>query len=306
MEEKVALVTGSAMGIGLACAEAFAKAGYITVLADIREPREQVEKLVAEGHKAVAYRCDVSNTQAVKEMIDWIVATYGRLDAALNNAGIQTPQRPMAEITDDEFDRTVAVDLKGVWNCMRYEILQMLKQGGGAIVNTSSQGGVTGFPGQAAYIACKHAVIGLTRTAAIDYAAKNIRINAVCPGVIRTPMAEDLMRRDPSLEKELVRDIPAGRLGKPEEIANAVLWICSPQASFVDGHALLVAHEMQTAGGAGAGACHVAGVLGDAGLYQNDIQSRLVHHKMPSGSSRGGHRRGSSGSNHTPKRVSCV
>ena len=225
MEEKVALVTGSAMGIGLACAEAFAKAGYITVLADIREPREQVEKLVAEGHKAVAYRCDVSNTQAVKEMIDWIVATYGRLDAALNNAGIQTPQRPMAEITDDEFDRTVAVDLKGVWNC---------------IVNTSSQGGVTGFPGQAAYIAFKHAVIGLTRTAAIDYAAKNIRINAVCPGVIRTPMAEDLMRRDPSLEKELVRDIPAGRLGKPEEIANAVLWLCSPQASFVDGHALLV------------------------------------------------------------------
>ena len=240
MEEKVALVTGSAMGIGLACAEAFAKAGYITVLADIREPGEQVEKLVAEGHKAVAYRCDVSNTQAVKELIDWTVATYGRLDAALNNAGIQTPQRPMAEITDDEFDRTVAVDLKGVWNCMRYEILQMLKQGGGAIVNTSSQGGVTGFPGQAAYIACKHAVIGLTRTAAIDYAAKNIRINAVCPDVIRTPMAEDLMRRDPSLEKELVRDIPAGRLGKPEEIANAVLWLCSPQASFVDGHALLV------------------------------------------------------------------
>jgi len=239
-EEKVALVTGSAMGIGLACAEAFAKAGYITVLADIREPGEQVEKLVAEGHKAVAYRCDVSNKKAVKEMIDWTVVTYGRLDAALNNAGIQTPQRPMAEITDDEFDRTVAVDLKGVWNCMRYEILQMLKQGGGAIVNTSSQGGVTGFPGQAAYIACKHAVIGLTRTAAIDYAAKNIRINAVCPGVIRTPMAEDLMRRDPSLEKELVCDIPAGRLGKPEEIANAVLWLCSPQASFVDGHALLV------------------------------------------------------------------
>ena len=219
MEEKVALVTGSAMGIGLACAEAFAKAGYITVLADIREPGEQVEKLVAEGQKAVAYRCDVSNTQAVKEMIDWTVATYGRLDAALNNAGIQTPQRPMAEITDDEFDRTVAVDLKGVWNCMRYEILQMLKQGGGAIVNTSSQGGVTGFPGQAAYIACKHAVIGLTRTAAIDYAAKNIRINAVCPGVIRTPMAEDLMRRDPSLEKELVRDIPAGRLGKRRTLA---------------------------------------------------------------------------------------
>ena len=237
---KVALVTGSAMDIGLACAEAFAKAGYITVLADIKEPTVQAAKLVEEGYQAVAYRCDVSDTQAVEKMIAWIVATYGRLDAARNNAGIQTPQRPMAEITDEEFDRTVAVDLKGVWNCMRYEIRQMLAQGGGAIVNTSSQGGVTGFPGQAAYIACKHAVIGLTRTAAIDYAAKGIRINAVCPGAICTPMAEELMRRNPSLKTELVRDIPAGRLGNPEEIANAVLWLCSSQASFVDGHALLV------------------------------------------------------------------
>ncbi len=228
------------MGIGLACAEAFAKAGYMTVLVDIKEPSEQARKLVEEGFWAVAYRCDVSDTLAVKEMIEWVVGKYGRLDAAHNNAGIQTPQRPMAEITDEEFDRTVAVDLKGVWNCMRYEIIQMLKQGSGAIVNTSSQGGVTGFPGQAAYIACKHAIIGLTRTAAIDYAAKGIRINAVCPGVIRTPMAEDLIRRNPELETELVRDIPAGRLGKPEEIANAVLWLCSPQASFVDGHALLV------------------------------------------------------------------
>lgn len=237
---KVALVTGSATGIGLACAEAFAKAGYITVLSDINEPTRQAAKLVTDGLQAVAYRCDVSDVHAVKEMVDWTVSTFGRLDAALNNAGIQTPQRPMAEITDDEFDRTVAVDFRGVWNCMRYEILQMLKQGGGAIVNTSSQGGVTGFPGQAAYIACKHAIIGLTRTAAIDYAAKGIRINAVCPGATRTPMAEELIRRNPALEKELVHDIPAGRLGKPEEIANAVLWLCSPQASFVDGHALLV------------------------------------------------------------------
>lgn len=239
-EKKVALVTGAAMGIGLACAEAFAKAGYITVMADLHEPKEQAEKLVTEGYEAVPYRCDVSNTQVVKEMVEWIVTTYGRLDAAHNNAGIQIPQRPMAEITDDEFDRTVAVDLKGVWNCMRYEILQMLKQGGGTIVNTSSAGGVIGFPGQAAYIACKHAVIGLTRTAALDYAAKNIRINAVCPGVIRTPMAKELIRRNPTLETELVNDTPAGRLGKPEEIANAVLWLCSPQSSFVDGHALLV------------------------------------------------------------------
>lgn len=179
MNGKVAMVTGAAAGIGLACAEGFAKAGATVILVDINEPKEQAENLNSEGYEAVSYRCDVSDTQAVKTMIDWIVTTYGRLDAAHNNAGIQTPQRPMAEITDEEFDRTVAVDLKGVWNCMRYEILQMLKQGGGAIVNTSSQGGVTGFPGQAAYIACKHAVIGLTRTAAIDYAAKGIRINAV-------------------------------------------------------------------------------------------------------------------------------
>lgn len=240
MEGKIVMVTGAAAGIGLACAEAFAKAGATVVLADIKEPKKQVAKLVSDGYKTVAYCCDVSDTQAVKEMVDWIVKKYGRLDAALNNAGIQTPQRPMAEITDDEFDRTVAVDLKGVWNCMRYEILQMLAQGTGAIVNTSSQGGVTGFPGQAAYIACKHAVIGLTRTAAIDYAAKGIRINAVCPGAIRTPMAEELIRRNPQIETELLRDIPAGRLGRPEEIANAVLWLCSPQASFVDGHALLV------------------------------------------------------------------
>lgn len=240
MEGKVALVTGSAMGIGLACAEAFAHAGAIVIMADIQEPAEQAQKLVEAGYKAAAYKCDVSDVKAVKEMIDWIVSTYGRLDAAHNNAGIQTPQRPMAEITDDEFDRTVAVDLKGVWNCMRYEIEQMLKQGEGAIVNTSSQGGVTAFPGQAAYISCKHGVIGMTRTAAMDYAAKNIRINAVCPGAILTPMAEDLIRRNPQVEKDLIRDIPAGRLGKPEEIADAVLWLCSPQASFVHGHALLV------------------------------------------------------------------
>lgn len=240
MQGKVALVTGAATGIGLACAEAFARAGATVVMADINEPTDQAARLVQAGYAAVPYRCDVSDTKAVEEMIGWIVATYGRLDAAHNNAGIQTPQRPMAEITDEEFDRTVAVDLKGVWNCMRYEIRQMLRQGGGAIVNTSSQGGVTGFPGQSAYIACKHAVIGLTRTAAIDYAAQGIRINAVCPGVIRTPMAEELLRRNPDLEQELVRDIPAGRMGRPDEIAHAVLWLCSDDASFVDGHALLV------------------------------------------------------------------
>ena len=151
-EHQVVLVTGSAQGIGLACATAFARNGASVIMADIDTPTEQAAALDAEGLQAAAYGCDVSDPHAVCKMIDRIVAKYGRLDAALNNAGIQTPQRPMAEITDEEFDRTVAVDLKGVWNCMRYEIRQMLVQGGGAIVNTSSQGGVTGFPGQAAYI----------------------------------------------------------------------------------------------------------------------------------------------------------
>ena len=240
MENKVALVTGAAQGIGLACAQAFAREGADVILADLNKPEEQAQKLVDSGLKAHARACDVSDASQVEKLICWIVEKFGRLDAALNNAGVQTPQRPMAEITDDEFDKTVAVDFKGVWNCMRYEILQMLKQGGGAIVNTSSQGGVTGFPGQAAYIACKHAVIGLTRTAALDYAAKGIRINAVCPGVILTPMAEDLIRRNPDLEEKFVRDIPAGRLGRPEGIADAVIWLCSPGASFMAGHALLV------------------------------------------------------------------
>lgn len=240
MSGKVTLITGAGQGIGLATAEAFAEAGAIVILADIKEPKEQAQKLISEGYKAASIHCDVADDQEVKKMIDWIVTTYGRLDAAHNNAGIQTPQTPMADISNEDFDRTVAVDLKGVWNCMKYEIPQMLKQGEGSIVNTSSQGGVTGFPGQAAYIACKHGVIGLTRTAALDYAQKGIRINAVCPGAIRTPMAEELIRRNPSIETELVKSIPIGRLGKPEEIAQAVLWLCSPGASFVAGHALIV------------------------------------------------------------------
>lgn len=240
MKNKITLITGAAMGIGLACSEAFAKEGATVIMADIKKPNEQAQKLVDAGYHAVAYQCDVSDVYAVKKMIEWIVLTYGRLDAALNNAGIQTPQRPMAEITNDEFDRTVAVDLKGVWNCMQFEIEQMLKQGEGAIVNTSSQGGLTAFTGQAAYISCKHGVIGLTRTASLDYAAKNIRINAVCPGVIATPMLEELVTRNPKLGEDLVRDIPVGRLGKPSEIADAVLWLCSSKASFVHGHALVV------------------------------------------------------------------
>ncbi|MCC8189964.1 MAG: SDR family oxidoreductase [Planctomycetes bacterium] len=239
---KVVLVTGSAMGIGLAAAKGFAEAGASVAMADINVEAlgKSVQALKDAGHKVLAIQCDTSNEDQIQAMVDKTVATYGRLDAAFNNAALQTPQVPMADMSNDDFDRTMAINLRGIFLCMRYEIKQMLTQGGGAIVNTSSQGGVTGFPGQAAYIASKHGVIGLTRTAALDYAKKNIRINAVCPGVILTPMVDRLIGGNREVEEQLEKMIPIGRLGEPREIADAVLWLCSPYASFVIGQPIIV------------------------------------------------------------------
>lgn len=241
-EGKVALVTGAGSGIGLATARAFAEAGAAVVLADMDEEPVNVaaDKLTAAGRDAIAVRCDVTDDAEVASMVARTASRFGRLDAAFNNAGIMQRRVDTAEIEGDEWDRVIAVNLRGVWSCMKHELRQMLRNGGGAIVNCSSLGGVVGNPGLAAYHAAKHGVLGLTKTAALEYAARGIRINAVCPGSIDTPMAQSLTGGDPAVLKDLVKLEPIGRLGKPEEIAAAVLWLCSPGASYVIGHPLLV------------------------------------------------------------------
>ena len=239
---KVALVTGAGSGIGLATAKAFGEAGASVVLADRREDavRAAAEGLSASGGKALAVRCDVTDDTQVASMIDRTVFAFGRLDAAFNNAGVMQRRVDTAEISGEEWDRVMAINLRGVWSCMKYELPQMLRNGGGAIVNCSSIGGVIGVPGLAAYHAAKHGVIGLTKTAALEYATRKIRINAVCPGTINTPMAESLTGGDPKILAEFLKDEPIGRIAEPEEVAAAVLWLCSPGASYVVGHALLV------------------------------------------------------------------
>jgi NAD(P)-dependent dehydrogenase (short-subunit alcohol dehydrogenase family) len=241
-ESKVALVTGAGSGMGLATAKAFAEAGAAVVLADISENsvRSVADELVSAGHKAIAVRCDVTDEDEVAAMIEQTVSTLGRLDAAFNNAGVQSLPVETADASGEEFDRVNAINLRGVWNCMKYELRQMREQGSGAIVNNSSIGGLIGLPGRAIYHASKHGVIGLTRSAALEYASRGIRINAICPGAIETPMVADMIVRERISQEDLLKDQPTGRLGRPEEIASAVLWLCSPGASFVIGHALPV------------------------------------------------------------------
>src|SRR3954447_16916609 len=241
-EGQVALVTGARQGIGLASATAFAEAGAAVVLADIDEKAANAaaQQLAQAGHQVRALRCDVAEEKDVARMVAETVAAFGRLDAAYNNAGIQSPATEMADASGAEYDRVQAVNLRGVWNCMKYELRQMRDQGSGAIVNCSSIGGLIGLPGRAMYHATKHGVIGLTKSAALEYAARGIRINAVCPGTIETPMVAAMLEKEPEAMKEIMRDQPIGRLGRPEEIAAAVLWLCSSGASFVIGHALAV------------------------------------------------------------------
>ena len=241
-DNQVALVTGAGSGMGLATAKAFAEAGASVVLADNREEsvRTAAEELIAADHKALAIRCDVADEAQVAAMVEQTVSTFGRLDAAFNNAGIQSPVAETADASGEDFERVNAVNLRGVWNCMKYELLRMRKQGSGAIVNTSSIGGLVGIAGRGAYHASKHGMLGLTKSAALEYASRGIRINAVCPGIIETPMVAGMLVSQAEAMKELMKDVPIGRLGRAEEVAAAVLWLCSPAASFVIGHALVV------------------------------------------------------------------
>jgi NAD(P)-dependent dehydrogenase (short-subunit alcohol dehydrogenase family) len=241
-ENKVALVAGAGSGMGLATAKAFAEAGASVVLADANEEsvRAAAKGLFSAGHKALAVRCDVADDAQVAAMVEQTVSTFGQLDAAFNNAGVQSPVAEMADASREEFDRVTAINLRGVWSCMKYELRQMRKQGSGAIVNNSSLGGLVGIAGRAMYHAAKHGVLGLTKSAALEYAAKGIRINAVCPGIIDTPMVAGMLATEPEAMKELTKVVPIGRLGRPEEIAAAVLWLCSPGESFVIGHSLVV------------------------------------------------------------------
>jgi NAD(P)-dependent dehydrogenase (short-subunit alcohol dehydrogenase family) len=213
------------------------------VLADRDEETvgKAAEGLRAAGHNAIGVTCDVTDTAQVEAMIERAVGIYRRLDAAFNNAGVNCEAAALLETSDNEFGRLMNVNLRGVWNCMKGELRQMTAQGSGAIVNCSSIGGLKGSIGRSAYSASKHAVIGLTRSAALGYAARGIRINAVCPGMVNTPMAAFVTKNyDPEIVVRMVAQEPIGRFGEPEEIAAAVVWLCSPAASFVLGHAMTV------------------------------------------------------------------
>jgi len=243
-ENKVALITGAASGLGLATAQAFAEAGAAVVMADWNEKAVQVaaKEIADKGHKTLAVRCDVSDDADVESMVKQTVSTFGRLDAAYNNAGVQNVLAETADSPRDDYDRVMGINLRGVWSCMKFELQQMRLQGSGAIVNCSSLGGLLGGARRGTYHAAKHGVIGFTKSAALEYATRGIRINAVCPGMIQTPMSDQMIAagQGEELDRMMKTYVPMGRLGRAEEIADAVLWLCSSKASYVTGQSISV------------------------------------------------------------------
>ena len=237
---KIAIVTGGSFGIGRATAIAFAKRGASVVVADWIKDNQTVQEIKNAGGSALFIQCDVSQSNEVANLINETVATFDRLDFAVNNAGIEGTTASVHECGEENWDRTIGINLKGIWLCMKNEIPQMLRQGKGAIVNVASIAGLIGFPGLPAYVASKHAIVGLTKTAALEYAKQGIRVNAVCPGAIKTAMIDRITGKDKTAEKQFESMEPVGRMGTPEEVAEAIVWLCSDAASFVTGDAMAV------------------------------------------------------------------
>ena len=242
MKDQVIFVTGGAKGMGEAVALMAAERGASVVVADLDKAAAEavVERIKTSGSNAIAVKCDVSSARDVEAAIDETMRVYGKLDAAFNNAGIQLPNTDTADLTEEEFDRVFDINMKGVWLCMKYQLLQMRKQGYGAIVNNSSIGGLIGAPGRSAYHATKHGILGLTKSAAMEYAPKGIRINAVCPGTIETPMVEHMIKTGDLPLEATTAWTPIKRFGKASEVAEVVLWLFSPASSYVIGQPISV------------------------------------------------------------------